>query len=117
VYGDVPAQLPEQQATIYWEHPSGKKSIRLNYHRQTGAIAGFNLMGVRYRQEVCEKWLREGTHIETVLQHLGLANFDPEFYPQHESELVALYNRQTGKSLVLKHKRGLKGVLQFLKKG
>jgi NAD(P)H-nitrite reductase large subunit len=114
VYGDVPAQLPEQQATVYWEHTSGKKSIRLNYHRQTGAIAGFNLMGVRYRQEVCEKWLREGTHIETVLQHLGLANFDPEFYPQHEAELVALYNRQTGKNLSLKQKRGLAGVLRFL---
>ncbi|HLP96243.1 MAG TPA: FAD-dependent oxidoreductase [Saprospiraceae bacterium] len=114
VYGDVPAKLPEHQASIYWEHSSGKKSIRLNYDRQAGAVTGFNLMGIRYRQEVCEKWLRDRTTIETVLQHLGLANFDPEFYPEHESELVDLYNRQTGKSLSLKQKRGLAGVLRFL---
>lgn len=117
VYGDVPAKLPEQLATLYWEHASGKKSIRVNYDRQTGAVTGFNLMGVRYRHEVCEKWLRERTHIELVLQNLGLANFDPEFYPQHEQELVELYNRQTGKSLSLKQKRGLAGALRFLVSG
>ncbi|MBL7826855.1 MAG: NAD(P)/FAD-dependent oxidoreductase [Saprospiraceae bacterium] len=114
VYGDVRAQLPDNQSTIYWEHPSGKKSIRLNFDKNSGVISGFNLMGVRYRHEVCEKWLRESTPIETVLKHLGMANFDPEFYEQHESELVAVYNRQTGKNLVMQQMRGLRGVVQFL---
>jgi hypothetical protein len=72
-------------------------------------------MGVRYRHEVCDRWLDQNTPIEEVLQNLGLANFDPEFYPQHEAELVQLYNRQTGKSLQLKQKRGLAAVLNFLK--
>jgi NADPH-dependent 2,4-dienoyl-CoA reductase/sulfur reductase-like enzyme len=115
VYGDVRAQLPDDQATLYWEHPGGKKSIRLNYDKASGRILGFNLMGVRYRHEVCDKWIARGTPVEEVLQQLGLANFDPEFYPQHESELVALYNRQTGKSLKLKQKRGLDAVLAFLR--
>lgn len=115
VYGDVRAQLPEDQSTIYWEHASGKKSIRLNYNRQTGAVTGFNLMGVRYRHEVCEKWLREATHIETVLQNLGLANFDPEFFEQHEAALLAIYNQNTGKNLSLRHQRGLPAVLRFFK--
>lgn len=114
VYGDIRPQLPDDQATLYWEHPDGKKSIRLNYERQTGRILGFNLMGVRYRHEVCEKWLQTGAPIEEVLQRLGLANFDPEFYPQHEQALVETYNRQTGKNLHLKQKRGLSAVLQFL---
>ena len=115
VYGDIRAQLPEDQVTLYWEHPGGKKSIRLNYDKASGRILGFNLMGVRYRHEVCDKWIARGTPVEEVLQQLGLANFDPEFYPQHESELVALYNRQTGKSLKLKQKRGLDAVLAFLR--
>jgi hypothetical protein len=72
-------------------------------------------MGVRYRHEVCEKWLRTKAHIETVLQQLGLANFDPEFYPQHEADLVSAYNHHTGKDLRLKQKRGLTSVLQFLR--
>lgn len=115
VYGDIRASLPAEQATLYWEHPDGKKSIRLNYERASGRILGFNLMGVRYRHEVCDKWLRQGTPVETVLQRLGLANFDPEFYPQHEEELVQLYNKQNGKSLTIKQKRGLPAVLAFLK--
>jgi NADPH-dependent 2,4-dienoyl-CoA reductase/sulfur reductase-like enzyme len=117
VYGDIRTQLPEDQATLYWEHPDGKKSIRINYARGSGTVLGFNLMGVRYRHEVCERWIRDGAHIEAVLQRLGLANFDPEFFPQHEHELVALYSRQTGRNLTLKQKRGLPAVLRFLKGG
>lgn len=115
VYGDIRPVLPENHATIYWEHPDGKKSIRLTYERQSGHIRGFNLMGVRYRHEVCDRWLDQNTPIEEVLQNLGMANFDPEFYPQHEAELVQLYNQQTGKNLQLKQKRGLAAVLNFLK--
>lgn len=115
VYGDIQVKLPDNQATLYWEHPHGKKSIRLNFEKTSGRIVGFNLMGVRYRHEVCERWIRTNTHIEEVLQHLGMANFDPEFCPQHEAELVAIYNQQTGKNLHLKQKRGLEAVLEFLK--
>ena len=114
VYGDIRAQLPENHASIYWEHADGKKSIRINYEAASGKVVGFNLMGVRYRHEVCEKWIRKEAHVETVLQQLGLANFDPEFSAQHEADLIEIYNRQTGKSLTLKQKRGLNAVLEFL---
>ncbi len=114
-YGDIRPQTPDRHATLFWQHSEGRKSIRINYERRNGAVRGFNLMGVRYRHEVCDKWLRTGAHIETVLQQLGLANFDPEFYPEHESELVQLYNRQTGKNLQLRQRRSLDAVLAFLK--
>lgn len=115
VYGDIRPQLPEDQFTLYWEHPGGRMSVRINWDKNSGAVVGFNLMGVRYRQEVCEKWIRQGAHIEEVLQNLGLANFDPEFYKQYEQEVVALYNQQTGRSLELRQRRGLAGVLTFLR--
>lgn len=114
VYGDVPNRLPEHQATLYWEHPDGKQSIRINYDKAAKTVTGFNLMGVRYRHEVCEKWLREQTPMETVLQNLGIANFDPEFYRQYEAEVVRLYNQQTGSNLSLQKKRGLRAALKFL---
>jgi len=114
VYGNIQVKLPDNQATLYWEHPDGKKSIRLNFEKSGGRIIGFNLMGVRYRHEVCDKWIRTNTHIEEVLQRLGMANFDPEFCPQHEAELVAIYNQQTGKNLKMRQKRGLEAVLSFL---
>jgi len=86
------------------------------YDNQTSEILGFNLMGVRYRHEVCEKWIKEKTHVEEVLQNLGLANFDPEFYKEYEAEVIKIYNQQTGKNLRLKQKRSFRSALNFLKK-
>ncbi len=114
VYGEVPAQLPEHLKTIFWKHADNEKSVRINYSKEDMTVKGFNLLGIRYRHEVCEKWILENTHIETVLQNLGLANFDPEFYKQYESEIVNLYNKSEGKNLQLKTKRGLAKVLSFL---
>lgn len=115
VYGDVPPDPPENYASIYWEHADGRKSIRLVYDREEGHILGFNLMGVRYRQEVCERWISQKTHVEEVLQNLGLANFDPEFYRQYERAVIEQYNAKTGRSLKLKQKRSLSATLRFLR--
>lgn len=114
VYGDIPAKTPEGITALYWEHPDGKRAIRIHFDTASGVVKGFNLMGIRYRHEVCEKWLLGNAHIETVLQNLGLANFDPEFFKTYEAQLVALYNRQTGKNLMLKRKNGLDVVRRFL---
>jgi len=114
VYGDVRSQLPDDQNTLYWEHPDGNRSVRINYAKAGGAVTGLNLMGIRYRHEVCEKWLKENTNIESVLTNLSLANFDPEMYKEYEKDIVDLYNRQENKQLKLKSKRSLDKVLRFL---
>lgn len=116
VYGDVPSQLPDDWSTLYWEHDDGEHSIRLNYETATGRIRGFNLMGVRYRHEVCEKWLKDHTHIDEVLADLKLANFDPEFYDEYEDEVRELYRQQTGKTIKNRRQRKLDQVLVFLKR-
>ncbi len=114
VYGDVLAKPPENHKSLFWMHADQTKSIRIVYDKNMSAVLGFNLFGVRYRHEVCEKWIREGTSIETVLQNLSLANFDPEFFKEYEQKLVDIYNQQNGTSLKLKEKRSLSRVLQFL---
>ncbi|MGB3799323.1 MAG: FAD/NAD(P)-binding oxidoreductase [Lewinella sp.] len=114
VYGEVPAHGRDGLATLYWEHPDGDKAVRINYEEDGGAVRGFNLMGVRYRQEVCERWIREEANIEDVLQQLGLANFDPEFYAEYEYAIIDLFNEQTGSDLQLRQRRGLDAVLRFL---
>jgi NADPH-dependent 2,4-dienoyl-CoA reductase/sulfur reductase-like enzyme len=81
VYGDIQAKLPEHQETWYWEHEKGKKSIRINYDKESQAVVGFNLMGIRFRHEVCEKWILEKAPFDFVLKNLQKANFDPEFFP------------------------------------
>ena len=116
VYGSVPNKMPEDMNTLYWEHADGDKAVRINYHATEGHVFGFNLMGIRYRHEVCEKWLAEKAPMEEVLQNLSLANFDPEFYKEYEQDVINMYNGQTGKSLQLKKKRKLDQVLSFLKR-
>jgi len=116
VYGNVQARPPQEHAAIFWQHKDKTKSIRIVYHTEDKTVLGFNLLGVRYRHEVCEKWLLEQTHIEEVLQNLSLANFDPEFYKEYEKEVLDIYNKQSGKNISLKKKRRLDSVLQFLSK-
>ncbi len=115
-YGYVPASEYESSQSLYWEHPDGKKSIRIVYDKLNGQVLGFNLMGIRYRHEVCEKWIAQKVDLEEVLQNLSLANFDPEFFKQYEAALITLYNTKTGKVLKLNQKRKLKAVLKFLSK-
>lgn len=104
-YGDVPAKMPEHLSSLYWEHKEGRKSIRINYETSTGRVTGFNLMGIRYRHEVCDTWLREGRDLHYVLTHLRAANFDPEFFDRHEKDIVSLYNSQNPSNPIPLRKR------------
>ena len=107
-YGDIKAKLPEDQETLYWEHTDGMYAIRINYRKDDHAVVGFNVMGIRYRQQVCAAWISRGARVEDVLQDLGSANFDPEFFKQYEHKLVEVYNQKhPGTAIKLKRKRGL----------
>ncbi len=39
-------------------------------------------------------WLQAGTPVTEVLANLGAANFDPEFFRQHEAAIVGAFNAQ-----------------------
>lgn len=106
-YGQVPAQLPADESTFYWEHASGEKCIRINYNTQIQSVTGINTFGIRMRHEVWDKWLSAGKSIDYVLENLPQANFDPEFFKQHEAEIIAKFNQETGASLRLKSKKGI----------
>ncbi len=116
VYGDISAKAADSISSLYWEHSDAKKSIRINYHKEEKQVTGFNLMGIRYRHEVCEKWIQSKATIESVLQNLSLANFDPEFFDEYEQDLIAAYNKISGKKIHLQTKRKLDLVTRFLNK-
>lgn len=96
VYGNVSSQLNDELYSLYWKHPDGKKSMRIQFRKSDEAVVGFMLMGIRYRQEVCEKWIALSTPVVEVLSQLSLANFDPEFSKEYEGEIITEYNRQYG---------------------
>jgi len=114
VYGDMPAKLPEEIYSLFYKVENQDKSIRINYDSITGSVTGFNLMGIRYRHEICEYWIKNNTSIETVLQQLSLANFDPEFSDEYEKGIISEYNLKHQASLKLTNKRSLNQVHQIL---
>ena len=115
VYGEIRPQLPETHETLFWMRGDRRKSIRIDYEKQGGKVIGFNLMGVRYRHEVCESWIAAGTSIREVLADLGAANFDPEFFRQYESDMIEVYNRTHPESpVILRRRKSLWSALQVL---
>lgn len=115
-YGNVPPKQTDGLSSLFWKNETSEKAVRIMYQTDNQAVVGFNTLGIRYRHEVCEKWILEKTPLEIVLQNLSLANFDPEFYKEYEAEIAAKYTAQTGKKIVLSQKRRLDSVLAFLKR-
>lgn len=116
-YGRVPPQLPKGYETFCWQHPHKNLLLRINYDTEDRAVIGFNAMGMRLRHVVCERWIDEERTLEHVLEHMGEANFDPEFFKQHESDIIKYYNdTHPDRELEVKAKRGLKGLFQFKNK-
>ncbi len=115
VYGKIKTQPEPHEVSLFWMEKAGKRSVRIVYHHHSKEVIGFNLMGIRFRHEVCEKWLQEKASIEQVLEQLELANFDPEFYPSFESHLRSEYHLQTRIEIEPNHSRAWNEVLTFLK--
>jgi NAD(P)H-nitrite reductase large subunit len=107
-YGDITPAVRDGEYTVYWEHPDGRKGLRITWRGADGTVTGFNLMGIRYRHDVCARWITERRTIREVLENLGAANFDPEFFETFEAELVSAYNQQQpGNPVRLRRRRGL----------
>jgi NADPH-dependent 2,4-dienoyl-CoA reductase/sulfur reductase-like enzyme len=87
-YGIVPATNSNADS-ILWQNTEAKKLIRVAFTMEAGMriVTGFNVLGVRYRHQVCEAWIREKAPLEKVLSELDRANFDPEFYRHFENNL------------------------------
>ena len=93
-YGFVSSKRGPGEKSFYWEHKKGKKCIRMVYNEKSGIVIGVNLFGIRGRHRVYEKWIREKRTVEYILAHLRDANFDPEFFVRHESEIISLFNKE-----------------------
>jgi hypothetical protein len=77
----------DREKSLLWEHRGQALLLRLVH--VDGTLIGINLMGLRYRHVVCERWIEEGRDVDYVIEHLSEANFDPEFSARHEAEIRA----------------------------
>lgn len=86
-YGWVWAKPKDYEEQFYWEHHSGKKAIRISFHKETRAFLGINTFGIRMRHEFFDKVLTDIQTVDYVIHHLEEANFDPEFFTLHNKEI------------------------------
>lgn len=91
-YGFVNNSPQEGEKHFYWEHPNNLHAIRIVV--ENDRVTGINVMGLRYRHEVCEKWIREKRSMEYVLNNLSDANFDPEFFARFEKEITRQFKKE-----------------------
>ncbi|GAA5221433.1 NAD(P)/FAD-dependent oxidoreductase [Membranihabitans marinus] len=87
VYGNVPANIVSPLSSYFWKSEDGLKSLRLVYEIATNHVVGVNLMGLRFRQEICEEWFDNHFTLEEVVKDLDRAHFDPEFYKKYYKEI------------------------------
>ncbi len=87
-YGNVWSELKSTEADFYWEHASGIKCVHVVWDKNTNLFLGLNTFGIRMRHECFDRWLREKRSVDFVMEHLGEANFDPEFFQRHEQEIA-----------------------------
>jgi NADPH-dependent 2,4-dienoyl-CoA reductase/sulfur reductase-like enzyme len=91
-YGTVDARGRGGETAFYWESPDERCAFRVVFATATGAVIGVNVFGLRHRHAVWDRWITDATPVEKVLADLGAANFDPEFYRQHETDIIAAFN-------------------------
>jgi NAD(P)H-nitrite reductase large subunit len=106
-YGRVPAILPDELDSFYWENDQRDKCLRIVLKKENRVVTGFNFFGMRYRQEVCTRWIKEEKPVGYVMEHLAEANFDPEFQKQFDEEIISSFNKIFSTNLKVKAKRGL----------
>ncbi|WP_299618285.1 FAD/NAD(P)-binding oxidoreductase [uncultured Tenacibaculum sp.] len=103
-YGWVWAKPRENEARFFWKDATGKKAIHLNYDRESHEFIGINTFGIRLRHEFFDKVLTNKKSVEHVLEYFKDANFDPEFFKQHEEDIVSKFNKENGTNLKVKKK-------------
>ncbi|MCW3091543.1 MAG: putative oxidase [Ferruginibacter sp.] len=96
-YGWVWPTPRENEVQFYWEHPGGKKAIRIAYNKNTRTFLGINCFGIRMRHQFFDKVLREQLTVDTVLQNFEKANFDPELFTTYENDIRAAFQKNHSK--------------------
>ncbi len=92
-YGFIPVQESKDYKSIVWKDDVKEQLIRIVYQQETTEVVGFNLLGIRFRHEVCDQWLREKTTLQTVMKNLQKVVFQPEFEPDIVPKVIECYHQ------------------------
>jgi NAD(P)H-nitrite reductase large subunit len=95
-YGWVWAEAKENEDHFYWEHESGKKSIRIAFDKRDRTFLGINSFGIRMRHEFFDTVLTKKETADYVISNLVSANFDPELFTSYHRAIQQQFMSQFG---------------------
>jgi NAD(P)H-nitrite reductase large subunit len=93
-YGWVFANPLPDEKQIFWQHRKGKKAIRISYNKTDFTFLGINTFGIRMRQDFFEEVQNQKKTVQYVIENLHKANFDPEFFSNHQKEIFEILSKQ-----------------------
>lgn len=79
---------------FHWKHSDDTKCLTVSTNKETGKFLGINTFGMRMRHDIMDRWLTEQRSTNYVMEHLGEALFDPEFYRNFKNEILLSYQNQ-----------------------
>jgi NADPH-dependent 2,4-dienoyl-CoA reductase/sulfur reductase-like enzyme len=90
-YGLVNRGVPGE-LNLFWESDDHRHSARLVHVDE--AVIGLQTMGLRWRHEVAERWIREGRSVLDLLARLDEITFDPELERRYGRQIVRAFRGQ-----------------------
>ncbi len=87
VYGEVPPVIGPPFESFFWQHATKDAALRMVYHTETRQIIGMNVLGIRWKMDVCTQWIERGATIDQVVQEMRHAHFDPELHKKYYPEI------------------------------
>jgi NADPH-dependent 2,4-dienoyl-CoA reductase/sulfur reductase-like enzyme len=90
-YGNVAPVPRPGESDFYWEELDKTVAIHFVWSKDSLEFLGVNSFGMRLRHETFDRWLRQKKTIGFVIENLGEANFDPEFFTRHEQDIAGAF--------------------------
>jgi len=90
-YGQVNFQISGEQ-NLYWQESDGRQAARIVH--VDGTVIGLQSMGIRWRHEVAESWIRQKRSVDEVIGSLSQLAFDQEFHRRQEPTIARVFREQ-----------------------
>jgi NADPH-dependent 2,4-dienoyl-CoA reductase/sulfur reductase-like enzyme len=90
-YGLVNRGVPGER-NLFWESDDHRHSARIV--SAGGAVIGLQTMGLRWRHEIAERWIREERSVLDLLDALDEITFDPELERRYGPQIARAFREQ-----------------------
>lgn len=111
-YGWVWSELKADEEEFIWKNEEKELLLHFVFDKESKALKGINTFGIRLRHEIFDKWITDEVTINTVIQNLRSANFDPEFFRTYEAEIAAQFNQEFNENITVSPRKWWRTLLQ-----